>query len=120
MTPDELKRRTKEFTVRIIRLAEALPRGRSSDVIAKQIVRCGASVGANYRAACRARSEADFAAKMKIVEEEADESLYWMEILAASGLMPKVRLAGLMKEADELLSITVASINTVKRKMRTS
>ena len=120
MTPDELKRRTKEFTIRIIRLAEALPRGRSSDVIAKQIIRCGSSVGANYRSACRARSQADFAAKMKIVEEEADESLYWMEVLAAAGLMRKDRLEGLMKEANELLSITVGSINTVRRKMRNS
>jgi len=120
MTPEELKRRTKEFTVRIIRLVEALPRGRSGDVIAKQIVRCGSSVGANYRAACRARSTADFVSKMHIVEEEADEALYWLEILADSGLMKKDRLVGLMKEAEELLAISVASINTAKGRARSA
>jgi four helix bundle protein len=78
MAQKDLKERTKQFALRIIRLVEALPKGRAADVIGRQLLRCGTSVGANYRAACRARSNAEFISKMGIVEEEADESLYWM------------------------------------------
>ena len=81
MNSDELKARTKQFALRVIRLVESLPRGRTADVIGKQLLRSGTSVGANYRAACRAKSTADFISKMGTVEEEADESLYWMELL---------------------------------------
>jgi four helix bundle protein len=116
MTPDELKARTKAFGLRVIRLAEALPRGRTGDIIGRQLVRCGTSVGANYRAACRARSQADFIAKMHIVEEEADESLYWLDILGDAGLMKAKAIGDLRREAEELLAITIASINTARRR----
>ena len=115
----DLKQRTKEFALRIIRLVEALPRGRTADVIGGQLLRSGTSVGSNYRSACRARSTADFISKMGIVEEEADESLFWMELLVEAELMSEQRVQDLMKEADEILAITVSSIKTAKiRKSR--
>ncbi|MEE9566093.1 MAG: four helix bundle protein [Desulfobacteria bacterium] len=110
-----LKERTKEFALRIIEFVETLPRGRTTDVIGGQLLRAGTSVGANYRSSCRARSPADFIAKMGIVEEEADESLYWMELLIEAGIVKPENLEALMKEGDELLAITVASINTARR-----
>jgi four helix bundle protein len=110
-----LKKRTKEFALRIIEFVETLPRGRTTDVIGGQLLRAGTSVGANYRSSCRARSPADFIAKMGIVEEEADESLYWMELLIEAGIVKPENLEALMKEGDELLAITVASINTARR-----
>ncbi len=113
--PNDLKDRTKKFALRIIRLCESLPRGGAADVIGGQLLRCGTSVGANYRAACRGRSPAEFIAKMGIVEEECDESVYWMELLIEAGLMPKERLSDLMREADELLAITVSSIKTARK-----
>lgn len=85
MNAEEFKTRTKEFALRIVRLVEALPRNRACDIIGKQLLRSGTSAGANYRAACRARSQADFIAKMGIVEEESDESVYWIELLVESG-----------------------------------
>jgi len=118
MTPDELKRRTRQFALRVIRLAEALPRSRAADVIGRQLVRSGSSVGANYRAACRARSNADFIAKMSIVEEEADETVYWLELLVDSKMVSAPALQPLLKEANELLAITVASVNTARGKRR--
>jgi four helix bundle protein len=101
-----------------MRVVEALPRGRSADVIARQLTKAGTSVGANYRAACRARSNADFIAKMSIVEEEADETIYWMELLADAGLLKKAAIEPLLQEARELLAITVASINTARGRIR--
>jgi len=118
MSENDLKKRTRAFALRVIRLCESLPRGRAANTIANQLIRCGTSVGANYRAACRARSPADFIAKMAIVEEECDESLYWMELLIESKLVEQKLLAELMKEADELLSIVVASIKTARARMR--
>ncbi len=115
MDKDEMKERTKQFALRVIRLVESLPKGRTAEVIGRQLLRSGTSVGANYRAACRAKSPADFIAKMGIVEEEADESLFWMELLIESGIMQASKLESLMKEADELLAITVASIKTARR-----
>jgi four helix bundle protein len=115
MGEQDLKTRTKAFSLRVIRLVESLPRGRTADVIGKQLLRSGTSVGANYRASCRARSSADFIAKMGIVEEEADESIYWMELLVESGLVRQELLADLIKEADELVAIVVSSIKTAKR-----
>ena len=112
----DLRQRTKEFALRIIRLVEALPRGRTADVIGGQLLRSGTSVGSNYRSACRARSTADFISKMGIVEEEADESLFWMELLVEAELMGEQRMQDLMKEADEILSITVSSIKTARKK----
>ncbi len=116
MNQEEMKRRTKQFALRVIRLVESLPRGRTADVIGNQLLRSGTSVGANYRAACRAKSNADFISKMGIVEEETDESLYWMELLIEAQIVESVKLASLMKEADELLAITVSSIKTARRK----
>ena len=115
MSEPDLKARTKAFSLRVIRLVESLPAGRTADVIGKQLLRSGTSVGANYRASCRAKSPADFIAKMGIVEEEADESIFWMELLIESGLVRQELLDDLLKEADELVAIVVASIKTAKR-----
>jgi four helix bundle protein len=114
MNQNEMKQRTKAFALRIIKAVEALPRARTGEVLGKQLLRCGTSVGANYRAACRARSSADFIAKMGIVEEEADETIYWMELLVEAGLVKAAKLKLLMQEADELVAIAVASINTTR------
>jgi four helix bundle protein len=89
MEHENLKTRTKSFALRIIKLVESLPKNRISDVIGKQLMRSGTSVAANYRSSCRARSKADFISKMGIVEEEADESLLWMELLVESGVVKK-------------------------------
>ena len=118
MTPEELKKRTKDFALRIIRLVETLPKGKTADIIGRQLLRSGTSVGANYRSACRARSSADFISKMTIVEEEADESIYWMELLVEGGLLDKQRLNNNVIEAKELLAITVSSINTARKGRR--
>ena len=91
------------------------PKERIAGVLGRQLLRAGTSVGANYRAACRAKSQADFVAKMGIVEEEADEALYWMELLVEAGIVKAQKLECLMKETDEILSITVASIKTARK-----
>ena len=110
MTKEEMKTRTKRYGLRVIKAVQALPNDRIANVLGSQLLRAGTSVGANYRAACRAKSTADFVNKLKIVEEECDESLYWLELIVESGLMPFKRLAELMKEGDEILSIVVASL----------
>jgi four helix bundle protein len=112
---EQLKLRTKQFALRVIRLVEALSSGKTADVLGRQLLRSGTSVGANYRAACRAKSTADFIAKMGIVEEETDESVYWMELLVEAGITKAELLESLMKEGNEILAITVASINTAKK-----
>ncbi|MBI3270086.1 MAG: four helix bundle protein [Planctomycetes bacterium] len=114
MIPEELKARTKAFALRIVRLVTALPKHLVSAVIGKQILRSGTSVGANYRAACRARSRAEFASRIAVVEEEADETLYWLELLVESGQMKPARLTSLMKETGELVAIAAASHITAK------
>ena len=111
----DLKRRTKAFALRILKLVDALPKTTAGRALASQIVRSGTSVAANYRAACRARSTADFIAKMGIVEEEADETLFWLELLEESGLVPAAKLTAIKREVDELIAITVASIKTARR-----
>ena len=111
---EAIKLRTKQFALRIIQLVQSLPKNSTTDVIGRQLLRSGTSVGANYRSACRARSTAEFIAKMGIVEEEADESLFWMELLVENNLMKKEKLESLMKEADEIVSIIVSSIRTAK------
>jgi four helix bundle protein len=118
MEPKDLKQRTKKFALRIIRLVESLPRGKITDVIGKQLLRSGTSVGANYRSACRAKSTADFISKMGTVEEEADESIYWMELLIESGLISKDKVDELLDEADQIVAITVSSIKTARRRKR--
>jgi four helix bundle protein len=109
---DEFKKRTKQFGLRVIHLVDSLPNKRSARVIGDQLLRSGTSVGANYRAACRARSSAEFCAKMGIVEEEADESGYWMELLIDGGLVKANLLKSLLQEANEIVAMVVASIRT--------
>ena len=92
MTPEELKARTKQFTLRVFKLCAALPRTRVAEVVARQLLRSGSSVGANYRAACRAYSTRVMRAKLGCVEEEADESLFWMELIVDDGMMPAKRV----------------------------
>ncbi len=116
--PQDLRDRTKAFALRVIRLVESLPRGRTADVIGRQLLRSATSVAANYRAARRGRSTAEFIAKLGVVEEEADESLFWLELLGDSGTVPPDRLAELMGEADQILRIVVASLKTAKAKRR--
>jgi four helix bundle protein len=101
MTPDEMKRRTRGLGLRVVKLVESLPKTRTADVIGRQLLRCGMSVGANYRSACRAKSRADFAAKMGIVEEEADEICYWIEMLIDCELVKAVRVEPLLRETNE-------------------
>jgi four helix bundle protein len=114
MTEAEFKRRTKEFALRAIRLVDALPKTRSADVIGRQLLRSATSVGANYRAACRAQSNRDMRARLADVEEEADESVFWMELLTEAGLVPANRLVDLMSEGDWIVAMTVASIKTLR------
>jgi len=111
-----LRSRTKEFAVRVLKLVAALPAKRAADVVGKQLLRSATSVGANYRAACRARSVAEFCSKMGIVEEEGDESAYWLEILIAGELVSEHLLRDLLREANEIVAMTVASIRTAKKK----
>ena len=114
MTPEELRARTKAFALRIIKLVGALPHHPAARVIGTQIVRSATSVGANYRAACRAQSRATFAAKLAIVEEEADETLYWLELLGESGCVKPDSLRDLIKEAREIVAIVTASRKTTQ------
>lgn len=116
MDSEELKARTKKFALEIIGLSESLPKNRIGDVLAKQILRSATSVGANYRAACRARSKADFISKITTVEEETDESLYWLELIQGSRLVSDDKLIPLMKEADELTAIFTAAGKTARGK----
>jgi four helix bundle protein len=112
------KERTKKLALRIIRMVEALPKGRSADVIGKQLLRSATSVGANYRAACRGKSALDVIAKLGIVEEEADESIYWMELLIEGGFIPETKLKDLLTETNEIVAMTVASIKTLRARSR--
>jgi four helix bundle protein len=100
----------------VIRLTESLPKGRMGDIIGRQLLRSATSVGANYRAACRARTQVEFASKIGIVEEEADESAYWLELIVESGLLPAARVEDLLAEANELVAIFVASARTAERR----
>jgi four helix bundle protein len=114
------KSRTKKLAVAIIKEVEKLPRSLAADVIGKQLVRSGTSIGANYRAACRAKSSPDMINKMKIVEEESDETEYWLEILVEAGLVPQNQVASIYKETDEILAMTVASIKTLRARQSSS
>ena len=114
MSDPDLKRRTKAFAIRVIKLVDALPKTTAGRALASQIVRSGTSVAANYRAACRAKSPADFIAKMGIVEEEADETLFWLELLEEAEIVPSAKLSAIKQEANELIAITVASIKTAR------
>jgi four helix bundle protein len=114
MNRDELKKRTKEFALRIIKLVNTLPNSPVGRVIGNQLLMAGTSVGANYRAACRAKSKADFIYKINIVEEEVDESAFWLELIIESGLIPKSKIESLLNEANELTAIFVSSNKTAK------
>lgn len=113
MTEQELKKRTKTFALRALKLIDSLPDTRSGRILANQLGRSGTAVGANYRAACRSRSAAEMISKLSVVEEEADESSFWMELVADHGLMPVDKLAPLLREADELTAVMVASRKTL-------
>lgn len=110
-----LRDRTKQFALRIIRLSAALPKSNEAQVIGKQLLRSGTSVAANFREASRVRSDAEFIAKLGIVEQEMDESLLWMELLVESEIVALARMQELMTEADELIRIVVKAIQTTKR-----
>ena len=116
MDEKTFKARTKKLAVAIIKQMDKLPNSRAADVVARQVIRSGTSIGANYRAACRAKSTPDMINKMKIVEEEADETQYWLEILVEAGLVPKEQIADIHKETDEILAMTVASIKTLRNR----
>lgn len=115
MTEADLKKRTKALALRVMKLVDALPESLSARVIANQRIRSGTSVGANYRAACRGRSKAEFAAKLGVVVEEADESAYWLELVVEGGLMPVDRVEPLWKELNEITAIMVASRKTATK-----
>jgi len=120
MSPDELKERTKQFAVRCLKVAEALPRSVSGKVVAAQLARAGTSVAANYRAACRGRSRAEFIAKLGVVEEEADECAFWFELLVEACLLAPGKVSALRNEADELVRIIAASRISAARNRATN
>ena len=118
MTKQELQERTKTFALRVIKLVDSLPKKRSADILGTQLLRNSTSVAANYRAACRARSQAEFIAKMGVVEEESDESTGWIELIADAGLISRAKVESLLQESNELTAITVASIKTARQNTR--
>jgi len=114
MDADALRKRTKEFALRVLRLLDSIPHGRTDDVLVRQLAKAATSVGANYRAACRARSKADFVSKITIVEEEADETQSWLELLLDLGRGNKAEIKALVDEAKELTAIFTASGRTAR------
>lgn len=108
------KERTKRLAVSILRLVEELPKSVSATAIARQIVRSSTSIGANYRAACRAKSAADMINKLKIVEEESDETAYWLELIAEMNYLPQEKITPIAKETNEIVAMTVSSIKTLR------
>ena len=115
MTPEELRARTKAFALRVVKLYRSLPRSADAQVMGKQLLRCGTSVAANYRASCRARSRAEFAARIGIVVEEADETGFWLEMLADAEIVRAARLKDLLQESKELTAIFAATRQSVRR-----
>jgi four helix bundle protein len=112
---EQMKQRTKAFTLRVIKLYEFLPTSVPAQIIGKQLLRSSSSVSANYRAACRARSEREFAAKIQIVFEEADESAHWLKVLGESELMDPRKLSALLREAEEFVAICASIRSTLRR-----
>ena len=112
--PEQLRDRTKAFAIRIVRLYRSLPKATEAQVLGKQLLRCGTSVAANYRAVCRARSKAEFIAKIGVVLEEADEAVFWLELLADTNVIAAERLSSLLQEARELCAIVAASQRTAR------
>ena len=117
MTESEFKSKTEDLALGIIRFVETLPRNETCRVIGRQLLRSGTSVAANYRAACRARSDADFINKLGIVEEESDESLFWLRLLAKSGNTTDEKICSLYKEMESVLKMVVSSIKTKRLKI---
>jgi four helix bundle protein len=118
MQPEQLKARTKQFAIRIVRVFKSLPKNDEARIIGKQLLRSGTSVAANYRAVCRSRSKAEFISKMSVVLEEADETVFWLELLVETNIIPAARLRDLLTEANELLAIFAASLWTAKQKRK--
>jgi four helix bundle protein len=116
MDEQAFKQRTKKLALQVIQLVEALPATKSASVIGRQLLRSGTSVGANYRSACRGKSTADVLSKLAIVEEEADETAYWFELLIEGDIVPASLVAELLKETNEITAMTVASIKTLRRR----
>jgi four helix bundle protein len=114
MTPEEMKRRTKEFAIRVIELVENLPAGRATDILGRQLIQSSTSVGSNYRAACLGRSRAEFSSKLQIALEEADESQYWLEMLEGCGLSHGMSHKEVYQEAREITAILMAALKTTK------
>ena len=119
MDSDELRKRTKQFALRIIKLSASLPANRTGDVLGRQILKSGTSVGANYREGLRASSKRQFISILEISLREADETLYWLELLAESQIVKPSRLAPLIDEANQLVAIFAATIRTAKRRPNT-
>jgi len=114
MTESEFKERTKGIALRIIKVVQSLPKNWIAETIGKQLLRSGTSIGANYRAACRAKSTADIISKLAIVEEEADESMFWIDLLIESEIVPQTKLEKLYNDINEIVAMTVSSIRTLK------
>jgi len=114
MDEKTFKERTKRLGLSVIRLVEKFSRSIAADAIGRQIVRSATSIGANYRAACRAKSTPDMINKLKVVEEESDETGYWLELIVEAGFAPKDQVAPIAKETDEILAMTVASLKTLR------
>ena len=112
--PEQLREKTKQFAIRMVRLFQSLPKNEEGRIIGKQVLRAGTSVAANYRAVCRARSRAEFISKRGVAVEEADETVFWLEILVETGIVPRVRMEELLAEANELLAILAASQRTAR------
>jgi four helix bundle protein len=117
MTPDDPRARTKSFALRVVRLYRTLPRSADAQVMGRQLLRCGTSVAANYRASCRARSRAEFAARIGIVVEEADESGFWLEMLADADIVRIALLKELLQESKELTAIFTATRQSVRKRV---
>jgi four helix bundle protein len=111
---EAMKERTKQFAIRVVAVVRSLPSSREGNVIGNQLLRSGTAVAANYRAVCRARSKAEFVSKMGVVVEEADETVFWLEMLADTAIVPSGKLTLLLKQANELLAICAASVRTAK------
>ena len=116
MKNNDLKQRTKQFALRVIRMTNSMPKTMAADVLGKQLLRSSTSVAANYRSACRGRSKAEFLSKLGIVEEESDESALWLELIGESEIMPARKLISLLAEANEITAIMVSSIRTARQR----
>ena len=115
---EAMRRRTKQFAIRIVTLSRAMPKADEARVIGRQMLRAGTSVGANYRAVCRSRSKKEFVSKMNVVVEEADETAFWLELLVETGIVRESQMKPLLTEANELLAIFSASLSTARATLR--